>query len=644
MSKNKPSGTPETADLDWDSGAAVRSTRFDDVYFSDLGGLEETTHVFLNGNNIAARFADLASGPAHQVFTIGELGFGTGLNILAAWQAWQQRGHEKGHLHLLTVEGFPLSAEDFAKAQQQISDTWPTLAPLAKRLNALYPPLVTGIHSLPLADDVTLTLMIGEVGNCLAQATAQVDAWFLDGFSPSRNPEMWRDEVMDEIARLSAKDTSLATFTVAGTVRRGLEARGFGIEKAPGFGRKRDMLKARVVAPTAPAPSASPWYNTPYTSLRGRRVAVIGAGIAGASAAWHLQRAGLNVTLYDKQAPAAGASGNMAGLVLPRLDLDDSPAAGFYKASWLYAVQFIRLLEEETGTKILQARGGLKIATDEQTAKRHTALVEQQTLPPSLMQLAENTDNLDITTGGTISPPASVKSLIGNIPFRQDELLGIEQTETNLLLNFAGQGRVETDYVVIANGVDALKVTPALPLTASLGQIDIIDQPPPDKAMTAGHYIAPYGNKTCIGATYDNVSPETVPEWSKERAIRNIEMARGLLPEGPEHSLEGRASLRCVTPDRHPICGPLPDWDYYEDAYLGLRTGKKGPYPPAHYQPGIYLLTGLGSRGLSTAPLCAAHLASQLTGAPSPLPQGQQELLHPARFRIRQLKKNQPVP
>ena len=387
----------KTAELDWSDGASLRSTQFDDVYFSDIGGLEETRHVFLDGNDLDARFSALANRAPCSIFTIGELGFGTGLNILGAWQAWNNRSHTKAHLHLVSVEGFPLTSADFTKAHVFIAAQWPELSELSAKLVAHYPPLMPGPHILHLAEDVTLTLIFGEVASALNQIRAQMDAWFLDGFSPSLNPAMWRETVIDEIARLSADCATLASFTVAGAVRRALGARGFEVKKSPGFGRKRDMLKARkeerapaLSTTTPPAtPSTTPWYTPPTPpALKGTKknikVAIIGAGIAGASAAWHLNRAGFDVTLYDPGGAAAGASGNPAGLVLPRLDADDNAVANFYKASWLYAIKMIALLEDTSGIKILRSKGARQCGIDATTKARNRRLLRDHALPAEL--------------------------------------------------------------------------------------------------------------------------------------------------------------------------------------------------------------------------------------------------------------------
>lgn len=216
-----------------------RSERFDDVYFSVEDGLAETRHVFLDGNKLRERWSDLATGG---VFRIGETGFGTGLNFLAAWQLWNELKPQNNlqRLEFVSVEKYPVTASYI----KEVLSVWEGALPgLLERFCAVYPQVVhEGIHRLSPAADVGLTLLIGDANDLLPKFTGPVDAWFLDGFKPATNPEMWTEIIFQNMARGSRAGTSLATFTAAGSVRRGLQAAGFAVTKVKGFGRKRDML------------------------------------------------------------------------------------------------------------------------------------------------------------------------------------------------------------------------------------------------------------------------------------------------------------------------------------------------------------------------------------------------------------------
>lgn len=271
--------------IEWNE-ATPSAVAFDDIYFNPEDGLAETRHVFLQGTDLTEAWADT------DYFTIGELGFGTGLNVLAAWQLWRANKPAGGRLHIISVEGYPLNADQLEQAHA----AFPELEDLALRLRAALPPRARGHHLLHLDYDVSLHLLYGEAAHALARLEAQVDAWFLDGFSPAKNETMWSPEVMAEIARCSAMGARLASFTVAGDVRRGLQEVGFEVEKAPGFGRKRHMLKARFVAEQKP--SSPEWFARPKKTS-GQQVAVIGAGIAGTCLGLALTRAGFQPTLID---------------------------------------------------------------------------------------------------------------------------------------------------------------------------------------------------------------------------------------------------------------------------------------------------------------------------------------------------------
>ena len=219
----------QTAELEWRDGRVPVSTRFEDPYFSIHDGLEETRHVFLAGNDLPARFGG--------AFAIAELGFGTGLNFLVAWDAWETAGGQ-GALRFTSFEAFPMALRDMETALA----AFPALAARAARLLALWQP---GAGPVEIAPGVTLEVLIGDARLRLPQWKGVADAWFLDGFAPARNPELWEPELLQAVHDHTAPGGTLATYTAAGAVRRALEATGFTVTRAPGFGRKRHMTTGR---------------------------------------------------------------------------------------------------------------------------------------------------------------------------------------------------------------------------------------------------------------------------------------------------------------------------------------------------------------------------------------------------------------
>ena len=210
----------------WREGDLPVSDQFDDPYFSLHNGLLEPAHVFLAGNDLPARFA-----PG---FHIAELGFGTGLNMLAAWRAWEESG-QTSPLRFTSFEAFPMVPADMARALE----AFPDITPWAERFLAQW----RGGGRCDLGT-LQLEVVIGDARLSLPEWTGQADAWFLDGFSPAKNPELWQEDLMQAVADHTRPGGTAATYTAAGFVRRGLEEAGFTVTRTPGFGRKRHMTQA----------------------------------------------------------------------------------------------------------------------------------------------------------------------------------------------------------------------------------------------------------------------------------------------------------------------------------------------------------------------------------------------------------------
>jgi len=351
----------EPARLAWRDGAPY-SEPFADIYYHPADGRREVEHVFIAGNRLRERWA--ASG--REDFAIGETGFGTGLNFLVAAELWLALVPAPAVLHYLSVEKHPLLRADLAQVLVRRGDD----SGLAAELLAIYPPPLPGGHRLPLAGGrIQLTLLFGDAAEQLAaarcaqqpgfeaDASRGIDAWFLDGFAPARNPGMWTAELFAQLAALSRPGTSFATFTAAGAVRRGLAAAGFTVERAAGHGAKREMLRGRY----APPPTAelavigskpnsrrdrggeTPWDLGAGHHRGGPKIAaVVGAGIAGCTSARALAERGWQVRVFDRDGIAAGASGNPQGIVYPRLAAADSAFSRINLAALLYARHFYR--------------------------------------------------------------------------------------------------------------------------------------------------------------------------------------------------------------------------------------------------------------------------------------------------------------
>ncbi|MCX2779672.1 bifunctional tRNA (5-methylaminomethyl-2-thiouridine)(34)-methyltransferase MnmD/FAD-dependent 5-carboxymethylaminomethyl-2-thiouridine(34) oxidoreductase MnmC [Microbulbifer thermotolerans] len=662
------------ADILWRDDAQPLSRAFDDIYFSTSSGLEESRYVFLQQNDLPQRWATLKPS---DTFTIGETGFGTGLNFLTAWELWRQRAPAGARLHFISVEKYPLHPSDLRRAL----DLWPQLQPLAEQLIREYPPLLAkGVHRLHL-EQATLTLVVGEASEAFHNLRLEddsrdqlVDAWFLDGFAPAKNPAMWTSELFENLAALSRPGATFATFTCAGLVKRGLKAAGFTIQKVPGFGRKREMLRGRLEARKPSQITATPWHlpgGNPEIKIR--KVAVVGAGISGATTARTLAERGIEVHVFDQApTPGAGASGNAQGVLYAKLSPKPGPNGDFNLHALMYALRYYQRhcpesvhfsgllqLAQTDKERQLQAQIGQWLAP-----YRGKSLATEVT-PAQASEIA----GLPLAFGGLYFPQAGwlepqkvCEALLRHRNIHLHYARKIDQltatdcgwqltsAETGLQEETAKESVLTADAVVIctANGIRHFLQTAALPLRPIRGQVS--SAPADDlsrqlKITLCGEgYIAPAHNgRHCFGATFK--LKETATDLRAEEHRENLHTLAEMLPPIADafstQSISGRAALRAATPDYLPIAGPIPIWDSLEETYAELRKNRKRLIPQkAPYQPHLYALGGLGSRGFAYAPLAAEVIAAWLCGEAMPVCNTLAKALHPARFAVRDLGKN----
>jgi tRNA 5-methylaminomethyl-2-thiouridine biosynthesis bifunctional protein len=600
------------ARLEW-RGPVPVSAEYGDVYFSLEGGLDETHYVFLEGNRLPQRFAQAKR------FVIGELGFGTGLNVMAAWRLWKETAPKEARLHLFSIEKHPLTRDDLARAHA----AWPMLAEEAARIQQLYPPALPGFHTLPLDERVTLTLCFGEALAMLRQMRATVDAWFLDGFSPARNGMMWAHDVLHEVGERTAAGGTAATFSAAGAVREALGAAGFAVEKRPGFGRKRHMVVAtRTGEASLPKPLPE-------------RVGIIGGGIAGASAARALAEQGVRVTLLEQRAQlAGGASGTPAAILFPRLAKQWTPEARF-DWSALYHLERLGVLQERTSGLV-------------QLPKKQRGQRDEKGWPTLPTALGMPSEVMEPLTPEAVSQQVGVSVSIGGILIKKSGLMNLAQLVASItehpfierkhagrvvsLQNSAHGWQVHVkdevpllaSAVVLACGWEASALCPdlPLPLTPVRGQLTRLPVSEPTARqrlpMGYGGYLSPPDatGHHWLGATFER--GETCAEVTPEGHAENLRNLAEVLPGVPV-SLQGAAGwagIRATSPDRLPIIGQAVDAD-------GVPV------------PGLYLSLAHGSRGALSGPLGGAMLAAMITGQPLPVEEDAAQAFNPARFARR---------
>ncbi|MEJ2763327.1 bifunctional tRNA (5-methylaminomethyl-2-thiouridine)(34)-methyltransferase MnmD/FAD-dependent 5-carboxymethylaminomethyl-2-thiouridine(34) oxidoreductase MnmC [Photobacterium sp. MCCC 1A19761] len=670
----------ENAVLDWNSSGTPVSNDFDDVYFSNANGLEETRYVFLHQNGLPQRWET----STRRRFVIAETGFGTGLNFLAVWQwfkAFRQANPDAAikELHFISFEKFPVTRDDLIKAHA----SWPELADLAEQLHAHYPPAVADCHRIVLENGlITLDLWFGDIKDCMPQVWTNddgiVDAWFLDGFAPSKNPEMWNQNLFDGMAKLAREGCTTATFTAAGFVRRGLIEAGFDMKKVKGFGTKRDMLAGTMTQRQHPA-NFKPWYARKRAD-QPQDVAIIGGGIGSATTALALTRRGVDVTLYCADPlPAEGASGNRQGAVYPLLNGSNDALSRFFGPAFLYARQFV---EQAAQHKAFAHDwcGVTQLAWDDNAQKKLGKMLEGG-FPDTLIRFLDEGQTQTVTgvetghtsvnypLGGWLCPQALTRALIElasesghltlrtNTEIRQLELsdpVDTDSTDKQWTL-IADEACFQHDTVIVANGhrFEDFPQTNQIPAYSVRGQVSHIPTNPAlsqlKTVLCYDGYLTPANPASqshCIGASYRRGSTDLgfCPSEHADNKQRLVNCLPGV--EWPQainmDDNQARAAVRCASRDHLPFVGDVCEYEQLLTQYAELKTQQTTAEPVPVY-PNMYAMIGLGSRGLSSAPLLGELLASQICGDPLPLPNSVLDALHPGRMWVRKLVKGKKV-
>ena len=634
--------------MDWLPDGTPHNPRFNDRYRGDgddgRGGLLQARHVFLEGCGLPHAWRGAPR------WTILETGFGLGLNFLASWQAWRDDPHAPRHLHYVAIEAWPPTAGDL----QRSVAPYPELGPLAQQLAARWAGLLPGFHHLTFDNNrVRLTLCIGEVRAMLRELRFEADAVFLDGFTPALNPDMWDIPTLKAVSHLCRRGTRVATWTIARSVRDGLAQNGFVVEKAPGLPPKRDCLRATwdpAWQPRRPdGPPVAPWAGAD------RRALVLGAGLAGASAAYSLAQRGWMVTVLDRgAAPAAGASGLPAGVVAPHVSPDDRLLSQLSRSGVMATLaRAAALLPGGDGWDacgVLERR--LKDSRELPAAWADPASPGHSWSHPAsaAQRAAAGLDDASPAhwhaRAGWVRAPALVAAMLAapgitwrpNTPvaaLRQGRDHPSTAPDSGLpgWTALAPDGTVlaQAPLVVVAAGFDSLDLlgtarAPALPLNPLRGQLLFGPMPP------APHPLPPFpvnglGNfitgvpmdgvpSWVLGSTFDRDCREPVlrdtdtAEVAAKLAVLLPASAAALAPQIASGVARAWAAVRCTVPDRLPVVGAV----------------------DATALPGLFVSTGMGARGMTLAVLCGELLAAQLEGEPLPVPLRQARALAPQRL------------
>ncbi|WP_201592228.1 tRNA (5-methylaminomethyl-2-thiouridine)(34)-methyltransferase MnmD [Psychrobacter sp. Pi2-51] len=660
------------------------SGEFGDVYFSNADGLAESRHVFLAHNQLPERLANLAE---KQCFTIAELGFGTGLNLLATWQLWRQLRDiypqlATARLHFITTEKHPIPLVDLTQILALWGQRAPELAEFIKPLLTAYPPLIAGCHRLNFFEDnLTVDIWLGDAAESLTKLALDtsikpapyVNAWFLDGFAPSCNSTLWTDSIFAQMQRLSRPTTTAATYSCAGIVKRGLQDCGFQIKKVKGFGRKNQMLTAIMLdtinlnannskditfynhASTA-APATD--NNSESVKLNDNLPAhtiVIGAGVSGLLMAWSLVTRGIQVTLLDKSAPLAGASGNPRALLAPKMTPIHHVDEHLHTIGYLYSSRLYRLLnakaEQESIAPILEPTGALDLLIKANIGTEQIAdypdymaitLSCEQAQNASGLNVQDLSENLYLPQSGLVNPQALKNTILTHplIDFQQLEVKSISETEESVCIEGDNQDKqtisISADNVVICAAFesheldkrifDCRKIRGQLSwFTPTVAQLTSLPKIPLKYSGYCALFTVQTGDETLnnvmVGAPYlllgasfirnDTATDIRQEEHqiSRDKLVTAIPEMDSIIPT--DLSLwQGRAGIRTQTPDYHPIVGQL-------------DQSKR-----------MWVMSAMGAKGYAIAPICAEALTDMMLGSFAALSMAMLARLSPNRTRL----------
>lgn len=650
----------------WRNGQPY-SELFDDIYYSSddkahVSGDSEFDHVFFRGNGLPQRWQGRSD------FVIAELGFGSGLNCMLTIQAWLKHCDESDEhrtLHYIAIEKYPLSADTLSQLLSTCAELKElNLAEISEPLLATYPPAVEATHCRRLFDNrVVIHFKFMDVDTALKGDQMNVDAWYLDGFAPAKNPDMWTQDVFLNIKRNSRHNASCSTYTCAGFVKRNLQNAGFEVTKVAGYGRKREMLVAHLPN-TVEAVEVSlrykekPWFARPLPVVNPeKKISIIGAGIAGLSLAYAMVQRGYSVTIIDKSsAEHQQTSSNPAPIVYPRLSLDNDADSCFFIQAYCYARHVFQTLQKKTSQRFYFDDGLLQLMDVHRIKKIKEkfqfnddffciAKEEKATLG------VEEQKNAHYATAGVVLPTillALLKNECGDKLKMIDATVDEVKHDDKQWRCFGSDGIInKTDILIVANGtrVNDLGLPLRFPIDSVRGQVLCLLENKASsviqKTQNAAVHITPAINgKHYLGASYTkNNNSSEVNAGESMALLQSLETIYPRIFSEADicHTWLG---FRAISKDRVPIAGAVPDAEFYQREYADIQHGSTvKKYLPATYLNGLYISAAHGSRGFTSSFLCAEIIAAQITGEPSPVNKKVLDYLSPSRFMVNDFKR-----
>ena len=650
------------------------SDKFDDVYFSNQDGLAETHYVFLEGNQLWERWVNYQE--AH--FVIAETGFGTGLNFFAVttlFREFRQKHPDSPlkRLYFTSFEKYPLPLDEL----QQAHLAYPQFSHLAQHLQQHWPNPIQGCYRFHF-DETTLDLWFGDVAENLPQLgdymNGKINAWFLDGFAPSKNPDMWNEQLYQQMFRFTKPQGTFATFTAASAVRKGLENAGFDITKRKGFGKKRECLSGQKTHEKLTALSA-PWFHSQPANLKEQDIAIIGGGIASLCTAISLLKRGARITIYcEDEQTALNASGNKQGAFYPQLSDDNERNIRFYIHAFAYGHQFLQWAIQHK-IEFEHEFCGVALCAYNEKAESKLDKIAKLNLPSDLYQSLSQTELSEkvglplpfwgsfIPQGAWLAPRQLVQHAFAFLEKQgvqiktSQKVTALSQTENGWQITTAENKTFNHEVVVLANGhkLTDFEQTQKLPLYPVRGQVSQI--PTSENLLKLktvlcyDGYLTPVDQaKTshCIGASH--VRDNATREFSLTEQQENQQKIQQNIPEDWTKEVDtsgnlARIGVRCSVRDLTPMMGAVPHFSAQQTQYQNLFNlcRRKQPIEQAANYPNLYLIGALGSRGLTSAPFLGETLASLIYGEPLPMSEDLIHNLMPNRSWVRRWLKGADV-
>jgi tRNA 5-methylaminomethyl-2-thiouridine biosynthesis bifunctional protein len=569
------------------------------LYSSVKGAVAECNHVFINGNNLNERFEKLGE---NSKFYIGEIGFGIGINFLTTCKSWLNHTKQNQVLEFYSFDKYLFRLSDFKK----LNVSCPDLKEYISELELSYPRNIQGVQKISLFDGrIILNLIIGEIDSTqeYIKLMNKVDAWFLDGFSPSKNPDLWSKKLFKCIHKSCHEKTTFSTYTSSGLVKNNLTESGFTHNREEGFSEKRHMLKGTVDTQLKK--------NTSNT-----KVAVIGSGIAGCILSYTLAKKGIEVDLYEKSDNiCSGASSHELLVTYPRLSAHDTSFGSFTLHSYIFATNFYKRLK----TDAWKRTGVIILNHDAASEKRQSSLLEKRA-DGEIYRFIDPDEASDISgidikfngliyeDAGYILPEEMCKFLIESPKinvFTSSRIKNITKNRESINLNIEKQ-EFEYQNVCLCTGSDTTEIFDIDGIGIKRGQvthIESLDSVSKIKLpICAKGYISPRVNNIhLVGSSYSD-SEDT--DLSEDEHLYNLNNLKLVIDE-EMNVVSGQTGHRAVSKDHMPV------------------VGKKN---------GIYINTCHGSRASVTAPISAEIIANMIVGEAPPLMGRELESLSPERF------------